>query len=58
MTLTPYNIAHLVRAYALYHEHMELGADGPIGSVVERDGKVIGEGWNQVTSNNDPTAHA
>jgi tRNA(Arg) A34 adenosine deaminase TadA len=26
--------------------------------VVVKDGRVIGEGWNQVTSHNDPTAHA
>ncbi len=37
---------------------MEAGAGGPFGSVVVRDGRVIGEGWNQVTSTNDPTAHA
>jgi tRNA(Arg) A34 adenosine deaminase TadA len=37
---------------------MHAGAGGPFGSVVVRDGAVIGEGWNQVTSTNDPTAHA
>jgi guanine deaminase len=26
--------------------------------VIVKDGKVIAEGWNQVTSSNDPTAHA
>ncbi|CDQ41980.1 MULTISPECIES: nucleoside deaminase [Virgibacillus] len=31
---------------------------GPFGAVVVRDGKVIGEGCNQVTVINDPTAHA
>ncbi len=48
----------LARAVALSREHMDRGAGGPFGSVVVRDGKVIGEGWNQVTSTNDPTAHA
>jgi tRNA(adenine34) deaminase len=30
----------------------------PVGAVVVRDGEVIGEGWNQVISAADPTAHA
>ena len=34
------------------------GAGGPFGAVVVKDGKIIGRGWNQVTSGNDPTAHA
>ncbi len=34
------------------------GAGGPFGAVVVKDGTIIGEGWNQVTSTNDPTAHA
>jgi len=46
------------RAIALSREHMEAGHGGPFGAVVVKDGKVIGEGWNQVTSANDPTAHA
>lgn len=31
---------------------------GPFGAVVVRQGKIVGRGWNQVTSLNDPTAHA
>jgi len=31
---------------------------GPFGAVVVSDGKVVGRGWNQVTSLLDPTAHA
>ena len=30
----------------------------PVGAVVVRDGAVIGEGFNQPISTNDPTAHA
>ncbi|MDH3236525.1 MAG: nucleoside deaminase [Alphaproteobacteria bacterium] len=31
---------------------------GPFGAVVVKDGTIIAEGFNQVTSANDPTAHA
>ncbi|MDH5483718.1 MAG: nucleoside deaminase [Gammaproteobacteria bacterium] len=31
---------------------------GPFGAVIVRDNKIIGEGHNQVTLINDPTAHA
>lgn len=45
-------------AIALSRRGMEAGAGGPFGAVVVVDGKVVAEGWNQVTSTNDPTAHA
>ena len=31
---------------------------GPFGAVIVKNGKIIGEGFNKVTANNDPTAHA
>jgi tRNA(Arg) A34 adenosine deaminase TadA len=31
---------------------------GPFGAVIVKDGKIIAEGTNLVTINNDPTAHA
>ena len=31
---------------------------GPFGALIVKEGKVIGTGTNQVTSTNDPTAHA
>ena len=31
---------------------------GPFGYVIVKNNKIIAEGFNQVTSNNDPTAHA
>ena len=30
----------------------------PVGALLVRDGEVLGEGWNQVISARDPTAHA
>jgi len=48
----------LDRAVALSREKMEAGAGGPFGAIVARDNQIIAEGWNQVTSENDPTAHA
>ena len=30
---------------------------GPFGSVIVKDDKIIAEGSNRVTNNNDPTAH-
>jgi tRNA(Arg) A34 adenosine deaminase TadA len=46
------------RAIALSRERMRTGDGGPFGAVIVRDGEVIAEGWNQVVSANDPTAHA
>ena len=31
---------------------------GPFGAVIVKDGKIIAKGANEVTSTNDPTAHA
>jgi guanine deaminase len=46
------------RAIALSEEKMDQGVGGPFGSVIARGGKIVAEGWNLVTSTNDPTAHA
>jgi tRNA(Arg) A34 adenosine deaminase TadA len=45
-------------AIALSLAKMRSGCGGPFGAVVVRRGKIAGRGWNQVTSTNDPTAHA
>ena len=45
-------------AIRLSVQMMRRGEGGPFGAVVVRRGRVVGRGWNQVTSSNDPTAHA
>ena len=44
------------RAVELSVESVNNGG-GPFGSVIVKDNKIIAEGSNKVTSNNDPTAH-
>ena len=44
------------RAIALSVESVHKGG-GPFGSLIVKDNKIISEGFNQVTSTNDPTAH-
>ena len=46
------------RAIALSRDNMRKNAGGPFGAVIVKDGEVISEGWNTVTSTNDPTGHA
>ena len=46
------------RAIQLSEIYMLKGHGGPFGAVITRRGKIIAEGWNQVLSSNDPTAHA
>jgi len=36
----------------------EQHAEVPVGAVIVSEGKIIGEGWNQVISLADPSAHA
>ncbi|MGH9947684.1 MAG: nucleoside deaminase [Pyrinomonadaceae bacterium] len=48
----------MLRAIELAQQGVDSNAGGPFGCVIARDGKIVGEGVNQVTSTNDPTAHA
>ncbi|MEZ6188790.1 MAG: nucleoside deaminase [Planctomycetota bacterium] len=46
-------------AIRLAHDHMQAGHGGPFGAlIVDAQGEVIARGWNQVTTQGDPTAHA
>ncbi len=56
MTATP---EHFMRAAIREAESgMRDGRGGPFGCVIVRNGAIIARGSNQVTSTNDPTAHA
>jgi guanine deaminase len=46
------------RAISLALENIRSGRGGPFGAVIVKDGRIIAEGTNRVTSTNDPTAHA
>ena len=50
--------AFMRRALALAAEGMNGNAGGPFGAVIVKDGRIVAEGCNRVTSTNDPTAHA
>src|SRR4249919_1609485 len=48
----------LERAIELSRKGMKDGAGGPFGCIIVKGDNIVGEGWNKVTSSNDPTAHA
>jgi guanine deaminase len=48
----------LRRAIDLSREKMLAGAGGPFGALVARGDDIVAEGWNRVTTEIDPTAHA
>ncbi len=48
----------LERAIELSKQGMESGEGGPFGCIIVKDGEIVGQGNNRVTSSNDPTAHA
>ena len=48
----------MARAIRLSIDNVRSGRGGPFGAVVVKDGNIIAEGTNQVTSTKDPTAHA
>ncbi len=46
------------RAIELAQDGIDANDGGPFGAVVVKNGVIVGEGCNRVTSTNDPTAHA
>ncbi|HET7103681.1 MAG TPA: nucleoside deaminase, partial [Terracidiphilus sp.] len=53
----PPNPDFLRRAILLATENVTSGRGGPFGTVIVRDGVIVGEGVNTVTATHDPTAH-
>lgn len=45
-------------AISLAEQGSQTGMGGPFGAVIVRENQIISKGQNQVTSLNDPTAHA
>jgi guanine deaminase len=56
--LTDKQRSFLERAIELSRQGMQGGQGGPFGCVIVKGDQIIGEGYNKVTSTNDPTAHA
>ncbi len=52
------NSPYMLEAIRLSVANVEEGKGGPFGAVVVKDGVIIAHGANEVTSSNDPTAHA
>ena len=50
------NNKFMLRAITLSIESVKTGG-GPFGSVLVKNDKIISEGFNKVTTTNDPTAH-
>src|SRR5947208_9575670 len=48
----------MARAIQLSIENVHSDRGGPFGAVIVKNGSIIAEGTNQVTSTHDPTAHA
>ena len=56
--MTEEDIKFMRRAIELAQAGIDANDGGPFGCVVVKDGEIVGEGNNCVTSTNDPTAHA
>lgn len=52
------NTYFMQRAIDLAVANVQSGKGGPFGAVVVKNGLIIAEGCNKVTTHNDPTAHA
>ena len=54
-----YHLPYIKKAIQLAEKGMKANEGGPFGAIiVDKDGKIVGQGNNRVTSTNDPTAHA
>lgn len=58
MDITQRETGFMRKAIELSRNGVITGEGGPFGCVVVKGNEIVGSGWNQVTSANDPTAHA
>jgi guanine deaminase len=57
--ISAHKSAHMTEAIRLSQKSLKASAPGgPFGAVIVKNGRIVGRGWNRVTSKNDPTAHA
>lgn len=56
--MTDHDRKFMARAIELAKNAVETNSGGPFGCIVVKNGEIVGEGNNRVTSTNDPTAHA
>jgi len=53
-----YHEEFMKMAIRLARKNVESGKGGPFGAVIVKDGEVVASAMNEVTSSDDPTAHA
>lgn len=58
MEITEQQKDFMRKAIAMADQGMQTGKGGPFGAIVVKNGEIVATGCNQVTSTNDPTAHA
>ena len=56
--MSEFDSQFMARAIELAQSGIDQNLGGPFGCVIVKEGEIVGEGNNQVTSSNDPTAHA
>ena len=56
--MDPKHLRFMDLAGQISREKMRAGEGGPFGAIIVRNDEIIGQGWNQVTSQCDPSAHA
>ncbi len=57
MGIAEKDIFYMQKAFELAHKAEQQG-EVPVGAVLVLNDEIVGEGWNQPISSNDPTAHA
>jgi tRNA(adenine34) deaminase len=55
--MTEDDLRFMSHAFDLARE-AERAGEVPVGAVIVKEGRIVGEGWNRPISTHDPTAHA